>query len=184
MEVREELLLIIYVVSVFEGLVVLHSVVVVGVSACFHSIISLRLQEICFFILPIKVETGAKIYSCLTFLISLQIVAASSLWLASKLEESPRRARQVIIVFHRMEYRRENLPIEHLNLYSKVRLISSYVLTKFGTYFSKQIIQALFLVTVSYFLFAICILQKFRLESRIEPNRKTHIERDGLCLSC
>ncbi|KAK8611115.1 hypothetical protein V6N13_131177 [Hibiscus sabdariffa] len=49
----------------------------------------------------------------------VKIVAASSLWLASKLEESPRRARQVIIVFHRMECRRENLPIEHLDLYSK-----------------------------------------------------------------
>ncbi|OMO81189.1 hypothetical protein COLO4_23726 [Corchorus olitorius] len=48
-----------------------------------------------------------------------KIVAASSLWLASKLEESPRRARQVIIVFHRMECRRENLPLEHLDLYSK-----------------------------------------------------------------
>ncbi|KAF7817873.1 cyclin-L1-1-like isoform X1 [Senna tora] len=46
-------------------------------------------------------------------------VAASSVWLASKLEESPRKARQVIIVFHRMECRREKLPIEHLDLYSK-----------------------------------------------------------------
>ncbi|KAI4301858.1 hypothetical protein L6164_035096 [Bauhinia variegata] len=46
-------------------------------------------------------------------------VAASCVWLASKLEESPRKARQVIIVFHRMECRRENLPIEHLDLYSK-----------------------------------------------------------------
>ncbi|MED6219606.1 Cyclin-L1-1, partial [Stylosanthes scabra] len=46
-------------------------------------------------------------------------VAASCVWLASKLEENPRKARQVIIVFHRMECRRENLPIEHLDLYSK-----------------------------------------------------------------
>lgn len=46
-------------------------------------------------------------------------VAASCVWLASKLEESPRKARQVLIVFHRMECRRENLPIEHLDLYSK-----------------------------------------------------------------
>ncbi|KAJ7969160.1 Cyclin-L1-1 [Quillaja saponaria] len=46
-------------------------------------------------------------------------VAASSVWLASKLEESPRKARQVLIVFHRMECRRENLPLEHLDLYSK-----------------------------------------------------------------
>lgn len=46
-------------------------------------------------------------------------VAASCVWLASKLEESPRKARQVLIVFHRMECRRENLPIEHLDLFSK-----------------------------------------------------------------
>lgn len=46
-------------------------------------------------------------------------VAASCVWLASKLEESPRKARQVLIVFHRMECRRESLPIEHLDLYSK-----------------------------------------------------------------
>ncbi|KAL5566182.1 hypothetical protein UlMin_029346 [Ulmus minor] len=46
-------------------------------------------------------------------------VAASCAWLASKLEECPRKARQVIIVFHRMECRRENLPIEYLDPYSK-----------------------------------------------------------------
>lgn len=46
-------------------------------------------------------------------------VAASCVWLASKLEESPRKARQVLIVFHRMECRRENLTIEHLDLHSK-----------------------------------------------------------------
>ncbi|XP_031279808.1 cyclin-L1-1 [Pistacia vera] len=49
----------------------------------------------------------------------VKIVAASSVWLASKLEESPRKARQVIIVFHRMECRREGLPIEHLDIFSK-----------------------------------------------------------------
>ncbi|KAK7269278.1 hypothetical protein RIF29_22000 [Crotalaria pallida] len=46
-------------------------------------------------------------------------VAASCVWLASKLEESTRKARQVIIVFHRMECRRENLAMEQLDLYSK-----------------------------------------------------------------
>lgn len=49
-----------------------------------------------------------------------QRVAASCVWLASKLEESPRKARQVLIVFHRMECRRENLPVEHLDPFSKV----------------------------------------------------------------
>uniref|UniRef100_A0A1D1ZB69 Cyclin-L1-1 n=1 Tax=Anthurium amnicola TaxID=1678845 RepID=A0A1D1ZB69_9ARAE len=46
-------------------------------------------------------------------------VAASCVWLASKLEESPRKAKHVIIVFHRMECRRENLPIEHFDVFSK-----------------------------------------------------------------
>ncbi|CAN1293276.1 CYCL1-1 [Linum perenne] len=46
-------------------------------------------------------------------------VAAGCVWLASKLEESPRRARHVIIVFHRMECCRENLPIEFLDMSSK-----------------------------------------------------------------
>ncbi|GAB2293247.1 Cyclin-L1-1 [Dionaea muscipula] len=46
-------------------------------------------------------------------------VAASCVWLASKLEESPRKARQILIVLHRMECRRENLPVEHLDLSSK-----------------------------------------------------------------
>ncbi|KAL3850572.1 hypothetical protein ACJIZ3_012454 [Penstemon smallii] len=46
-------------------------------------------------------------------------VAASCVWLASKLEESPRKTRQVLIVFHRMECRRENLPIEQLDTFSK-----------------------------------------------------------------
>ncbi|KAL5995340.1 Cyclin-L1-1 [Asimina triloba] len=46
-------------------------------------------------------------------------VAASCVWLASKLEESPRKAKHVLIVFHRMECRRENLPVEHLDPSSK-----------------------------------------------------------------
>uniref|UniRef100_A0A7N2LP11 B-like cyclin n=1 Tax=Quercus lobata TaxID=97700 RepID=A0A7N2LP11_QUELO len=46
-------------------------------------------------------------------------VAASSLWLGSKLEESPRKARQVLIVFHRIGCRMENLPIEHLEIGSQ-----------------------------------------------------------------
>ncbi|AES97492.1 putative cyclin L/T [Medicago truncatula] len=46
-------------------------------------------------------------------------VAASCVWLASKLEENPRKARQVLIIFHRMECRRENLPVEYLDFYSK-----------------------------------------------------------------
>ncbi|RWR81531.1 cyclin-L1-1-like protein [Cinnamomum micranthum f. kanehirae] len=46
-------------------------------------------------------------------------VAASCVWLASKLEESPRKAKHVLMVFHRMECRRENLPIENVDPFSK-----------------------------------------------------------------
>ncbi|KAF8401573.1 hypothetical protein HHK36_012517 [Tetracentron sinense] len=46
-------------------------------------------------------------------------VAASCVWLASKLEESPRKAKNILIAFHRLERRRENLPIEHLDPFSK-----------------------------------------------------------------
>lgn len=46
-------------------------------------------------------------------------VAASCIWLASKLEESPRKMKHIILVFHRMECRRENLAVEHFNLFSK-----------------------------------------------------------------
>ncbi|KAK9986647.1 hypothetical protein SO802_031598 [Lithocarpus litseifolius] len=48
-------------------------------------------------------------------------VAASSVWLASKLEESPMKARHVLIVFHKMECKMENLPIEHLEIGSQVK---------------------------------------------------------------
>ncbi|CAN6469247.1 unnamed protein product [Victoria cruziana] len=46
-------------------------------------------------------------------------VAASCVWLASKLEESPRKAKYIFLVFHRMECRRENRPIEYFDLFSK-----------------------------------------------------------------
>jgi len=46
-------------------------------------------------------------------------VAASCVWLAAKLEESPRKIQQVLNVFHRMECRRENLPLEPLEPHSK-----------------------------------------------------------------
>lgn len=50
---------------------------------------------------------------------SVKRVAASCVWLASKLEESPRKAKYILMVFHRMECRREGLPIEHLDVISK-----------------------------------------------------------------
>jgi hypothetical protein len=61
----------------------------------------------------------------------MQRVAASCVWLAAKLEEalSPRRTKDVLNVFHRIEQRREGLVPEHLDYYSKVLLapISSYL---------------------------------------------------------
>lgn len=56
------------------------------------------------------------------------------MWLASKLEECPRKARQVIIVFNRIECRRENLPIEYLDAYSKVKM--KLRLKKINTFWS------------------------------------------------
>ena len=52
-----------------------------------------------------------------------QRVAASCVWLAGKLEESPRKSKHIIFVFHRMECRRENLPIEYLDVFSKVYFV-------------------------------------------------------------
>ncbi|XP_078162356.1 arginine-rich cyclin 1 isoform X2 [Carex rostrata] len=51
---------------------------------------------------------------------SAKRLAASCVWLASKLEENPRKPRHVVLVFHRMECRRENLPIQPLDLGSKI----------------------------------------------------------------
>lgn len=68
---------------------------------------------------------SSTLWSLGSDIIYLQRVAASCVWLASKLEESPRKARQVLIVFHRMECRRENLPVEHLDTSSKVKHKSS-----------------------------------------------------------
>ncbi|KAF9596476.1 hypothetical protein IFM89_012181 [Coptis chinensis] len=50
---------------------------------------------------------------------SVKRVAVSCVWLASKLEESPKKTRHVILVFNGMECRRENLPIEHFDNSSK-----------------------------------------------------------------
>eukprot|EP00250_Pteridium_aquilinum_P020944 c24995_g4_i1 orf=32-1396(+) len=46
-------------------------------------------------------------------------VAASCLWVAAKLEESPKKAQHVLNVFNRMECRRENKPLELLDPFSK-----------------------------------------------------------------
>ncbi|KAM7486555.1 hypothetical protein LguiA_002564 [Lonicera macranthoides] len=46
-------------------------------------------------------------------------VAASCVWPASKLEESPRKVRHVLNMFHIMERRKENLHLEHLDSFAK-----------------------------------------------------------------
>lgn len=46
-------------------------------------------------------------------------VAASCLWVAAKLEESPKKAQHVLNVFNRVECRRENKPLELLDPFSK-----------------------------------------------------------------
>lgn len=53
-------------------------------------------------------------------MLPLQDVAASCVWLASKLEESPKEISVVLQVLWRMERRRNNLPIEILDLNSQV----------------------------------------------------------------
>jgi hypothetical protein len=58
-----------------------------------------------------------------------QRVAASCVWLAGKLEESPRKSKHIIFVFHRMECRRENLPIEYLDVFSKVYFVELNIIS-------------------------------------------------------
>lgn len=56
------------------------------------------------------------LFSCLV----VQRVAACCIWVATKLEEEPRRVRDVLFVFHRMNQRREGLPLDPLEQFSKV----------------------------------------------------------------
>lgn len=55
-------------------------------------------------------------------------MAASCVWLAAKLEESPRKIHEVLQVFNRMEQRRGNLPLEFLELSSQVILYTFFFL--------------------------------------------------------
>lgn len=50
----------------------------------------------------------------------VQRVAASCVWLAAKLEESPRKIPAVLNVFHRLDRRRETAPLDLLDQFSKV----------------------------------------------------------------
>jgi transcription initiation factor TFIIIB Brf1 subunit/transcription initiation factor TFIIB len=59
----------------------------------------------------------------------LQRVAASCVWLAAKLEESPRKIHEVLQVFNRMEQRRGNAPLEFLESSSQVKAQSTVSLT-------------------------------------------------------
>lgn len=62
----------------------------------------------------------------MVLVICMQRVAASCVWLASKLEESPRKIYVVLQVFNRMERRRENLPLELLESPSQVYTPTSF----------------------------------------------------------
>jgi hypothetical protein len=46
-------------------------------------------------------------------------VAATAVFLASKLEECPRKLRDIINVFYRMSRRREGKPLDHLEYFSQ-----------------------------------------------------------------
>ena len=54
----------------------------------------------------------------------LQRVAWACCWLATKLEETPRRIRDLLSVFVRIDKRREGKPLAPLDIYSKVGLDS------------------------------------------------------------
>ncbi|CAH2033992.1 unnamed protein product [Thlaspi arvense] len=98
----------------------------------------------------------------------VKIVAASCVWLASKLEENPKKARQVIIVFHRMECRRENLPLGHLDLYSKAKSLGIAIsfLTHWNSFESAICSSFLYLILFPL----VYILQKFS-ELKVDLSR-------------
>ena len=49
--------------------------------------------------------------------------------LAGKLEDTPRKSKHIIIVFHIMERRRENLLIEFLDVFSKVYFVQLNIIS-------------------------------------------------------
>lgn len=55
-----------------------------------------------------------------------QAVASTSVWLACKLEEENRNTRHVLAVFYRLQRRRINEPLNHLDYYSKVAITFVY----------------------------------------------------------
>lgn len=54
--------------------------------------------------------------------LSTQKVAWTCCWLATKLEEIPRRVRDVLAVFYRLQRRRQDLSLEPLDFYGSVRI--------------------------------------------------------------
>lgn len=48
------------------------------------------------------------------------------LFLATKLEETARKHREIISVFHRIERRREGRSLDHLDLYGNVRPLADH----------------------------------------------------------
>lgn len=102
----------------------------------------------------------------------MQKVAASCVWLASKLEESPRKSRQVIIVFHRMECRRENLPIEFLDLTSKVRIWISCYFMPWDVFLPLHFSPWVFVLSFASFFFLFTTKKKKKFaELKVELSR-------------
>jgi transcription initiation factor TFIIIB Brf1 subunit/transcription initiation factor TFIIB len=64
---------------------------------------------------------------------NVRSVAASCVWLAAKLEESPKEISAVLQVLWRMERRRNNLPIEVLDLHSPVCSITQIAPLSFSS---------------------------------------------------
>lgn len=60
-----------------------------------------------------------------SLLLCLQSVAMTCCWLATKLEEEPRKPRDVLAVFHRLQRRRLKEPLTVLDFYSQVRSCTS-----------------------------------------------------------
>nr|XP_016474496.1 PREDICTED: cyclin-L1-1-like [Nicotiana tabacum] len=56
-----------------------------------------------------------KLFACF----NVKRDAASCVWIASNIEEIPKKASEVLNVFHIIECRRENLPLEHLDTSAK-----------------------------------------------------------------
>ena len=63
----------------------------------------------------------SSLQACVELRCAAQRVAWACCWLATKLEENPRRVQDLLCVFNRIDQRREGKPLEPLDRYSQVR---------------------------------------------------------------